>query len=104
MKKITVTTTAWLTKYGDPESLFRKDCASIDGLAFSKNDMTSCGWSKVGPAKITVEVPDMDALVTYKIEALRAEVKSIRADAEVRAGDIEEKIQKLLAITYEVPA
>lgn len=62
------------------------------------------GYAKVGTAQVTVTFFDRDTVVTEKISALRSELQTVRANAQLKAKEIEGEIQKLLAITNEVAA
>lgn len=58
------------------------------------------GYTYVGVAEVTVEVPDLRELVDHKVEALRQQEVSIRAEATAKCTAIEGQIQNLLAIEY----
>jgi hypothetical protein len=58
------------------------------------------GYTYVGPAEITVDVPDLRELVENKINALREQATTIRAEATAKCTEIEGQIQNLLAIEY----
>jgi hypothetical protein len=62
------------------------------------------GWSKVGTAAITVEIADTDALIANKVESLKAELQAHRSNSQVKENELQDKISKLLAITYEATA
>jgi hypothetical protein len=62
------------------------------------------GWSKVGTATITVEIADTDALIANKVESLKAELQAHRSNSQVKENELQDKISKLLAITYEATA
>ncbi|MBK5204322.1 MAG: hypothetical protein JJD98_02625 [Polaromonas sp.] len=104
MKVITGKTKAWLTSYNGPDDLLGDPDKAVAAIALSNNDMTSSGWTFVGRATVTFECADNDTLVLNKVAALRGELQSVRANAEVAAGKLELKIQNLLAITNEVMA
>lgn len=105
MRTITGKTTAWLASHQGPEALVgKKESQLIGDLYYANHDMSSQGWSKVGKATITLEIPEDDQLIANKVDALRKEITRTRADAEVKARDLEEKVQQLLAITNEVAA
>ena len=91
---------AFLSEYSPigPEELGKLTDASR--LLFSTTDMTKSGWTYVGEAEISVTVVDTETLVANKVEALRNQVQSIRANAAVEASRLEDQIQQLLAITY----
>lgn len=102
MKTITGKTKAWLTQFGSPDELLGDPNNAVGAVAYQSQDMTSAGWTFVGNATITFECADNDTLIINKVAALRGELQSVRAKAEVEAGALELKIQKLLAITNEV--
>jgi hypothetical protein len=58
------------------------------------------GYTYIGPATVTVEVPDLRGLVDSKVEALRKQAVAIRAKATAECTEIESQIQNLLAIEY----
>lgn len=96
------TQSAWLGSYSGltPEDFKNPKEKIIDGLSFAKvgQDMTSTGWTYVGEATITVELVDKDTLINNKVEALRAEAVTIRAEATMKCTRIEEKINQLLCL------
>lgn len=100
MATVTTKTKAWLTKYSatTPQQLA---AGKTDGLIYSDADMTSEGWSVVGEAEITVTLFSHDQLIANKVDALRAEAKSVRAAATARVTQIESQIQNLLAISFD---
>lgn len=69
---------------------------------FSHNDKywAEQGYTYVGPATVTVEVPDMRDLVGNKVAALRQQEVAIRADATAKCTAIQSQIQSLLAIEH----
>jgi hypothetical protein len=58
------------------------------------------GYTYIGEATITVEVPDERTLIDSKVEALREEIKTTRAEATAKVTKLEGQIQQLLAIEY----
>lgn len=64
-------------------------------------DMSGYGWTFVGNAEITLDVPDEKALIENKVAALREEAKLVKADATARVTQIEGQIQSLLAISCD---
>jgi hypothetical protein len=101
MKTITGKTKAWLSESGSPDALLGDNHgAAVSSLSFCSWDMKSVGWTYVGEATITVDIPDHDTLIGNKVESLRAEKQQILAEAQAKATQLEGQIQKLLAITY----
>lgn len=104
-RTITGEINAYLHGSGDPELLRGDLREAISELAFCTSDsMESVGWTRVGKATITVEIPDDKQLVENKVESLRAQKDSVLAKATATATEIERKIQNLLAISYDSEA
>jgi hypothetical protein len=58
------------------------------------------GYTYIGEATIAVDVPDEKALIDSKVEALREEIKTTRAEATAKCTQLEGQIQQLLAIEF----
>lgn len=98
MTTITGSTTAWLTYHGDIRSLRdQKPDELVSSLGYSTNDMTSHGWIAIGQAEVRLVMPAESVLLSNQIEALRLQQREALAKAE----DFEQRIKKLLAISYE---
>jgi hypothetical protein len=95
-------TKAWLTEYSyvGPQDLFNPEYQG-GGITYSSQEMQSQGWTEIGDAEITVRLLDQQTMTDNKVAALREELKTVRAEAHKKAVEIEDKIAKLLAITYE---
>jgi hypothetical protein len=102
MATITGKTKVWLSQYSGvtPKSL-EDGTAQVDSFYYSDSDMTDIGYAHVGEAEVTLKVFETKTIITNKVEALKEEAKAIRAEAHEKCVRIEEKIQNLLAITYE---
>lgn len=59
------------------------------------------GYLRLSTRTDMVRVPSREDLISAKIGGLTAERQRIRAEAEKRATEIEQEIQKLLAISYD---
>lgn len=83
----------WRTSYTHPEGMF----------TFFENDMSICGPEYVCIRKVEMEVdvPDDFDPRPAQIDALRKEKTKILAEAQARANNIEEQVQRLLAIEYK---
>lgn len=105
-RTITATVGAWLTssEYVGPDDLNKTPEHVINVLSFVAHDMTKRGWTRVGDAEITITLVDEKTLISNKVGALRNELQAVRAEAQLRANDLESKIQKLLAIEYTAEA
>lgn len=66
-------------------------------------DMTSCGpeYVPIKEIEVEVEIPDDFDPAPQQIAALRAKKQEIQANAQVQANNIEEQIQRLLAIEFK---
>lgn len=96
------TTDVWLTgsSHWDIERL--KNSNSVNDFTFAKHDMSDHGWIRVGTAEVSISIiANETEIVTVQVDALREQVKSIRAKAHREVSELEDKIQNLLAITYE---
>ena len=101
--KVTAMMHAYLHKESDvtPQEL-QSDKGVQRMTFFSDNSKfwTEQGYTYVGPAQITVEVPELRELVENKVAALRDEAAATRAEATRRCTEIEAQIQNLLAIEF----
>ena len=93
---------AYLTGDNGPEELRDQGVKCLTLSPYS--GMGSVGWTLVGNASITVEIPDERQLVENKVESLKAEATKLRAETEARLTEIDRKINTLLAITFEAPS
>lgn len=86
-----------------PEILQRSDPVKVlDALSFSSLDsMENIGWTRVGIARIVVEIVDEQRIVANKVTSLRAEKVKVVADATAKATEIERRIQSLLALPFD---
>ena len=91
----------WITEYSDIGPQDFKDGMPVNGLSFYDADMTDQGWTRVGDAEITIEVPDASTMIANKVEALKAQQRKLLGDAQAKATRIDAQIQKLLAITCD---
>lgn len=100
-RTVTATTKAWLTQSYGPEDLLLAPEEVVKRLYYTNQGMTTLGWTCVGTAAVTVELVEEKKLVDNKIEALKGELQSTLAAAEMAANKIRGQIQNLLALTYE---
>lgn len=100
MKTIKGTVKAWLPEYYGPQDLCGTHEKAMKALAFTDANMASSGWALVGIANVSLKIPSEDVLITNKIEALKTEKQTIRAEAEMKSRVIDKKIQELLAIEF----
>ena len=103
MKKIIGSSKAWLTQYNrlNPEDI--QGDKVIQELTFCAADMRASGWTYVGEATITVDmVLSPNELIASKIETLKSQQARLRVEAQEKCNLLEDKIQNLLAITFEI--
>lgn len=63
---------------------------------------TEIGYTYIGEASVTVEVPDERVLIDNKVTALREEIKTARAESTAKITQLEGQIQQLLCIENSV--
>lgn len=61
-------------------------------------------YTLVGKADISITFSPRADIVANKVDVLRTELQTVRAKAQLKANEIEQQIQNLLAITNEVSA
>jgi hypothetical protein len=101
--KVTAKVHAYLPKSSDltPQELqTEKGVNRMTFFASNDKYWSEMGYTYVGPAEVTVEVPDLREMVENKVAALREEMAATRAKATARCTEIESQIQNLLAIEY----
>lgn len=98
--EVTQTVSAWLTPNSltSPDEITDPNKVRLGDLSYTNLDMTECGYTLIGKARITLALPDRERLIDSKVASMRAEVKKIRAEAEAKARHIENQISNLLAI------
>ena len=70
----------------------------------SLKNYLSGGFIVVGQARITVDYSTPAELDAQRLDALKAELQTARAQAQKRENEILDRISKLQAIGYEVEA
>ena len=103
MKKIIGATKAWLPDHSPltPEEM--QGDKAIQQLSFCTADMKTSGWTYVGEATITVDMMlSPSELIASKIETLKSQQARLRVEAQEKCNLLEDKIQNLLAITFEI--
>lgn len=103
--KITTKCIAYMSEHCGlgPEDFKSPEKIDATNLIFSAHAWTNGppdGWTYVGEAEVSVEIPAVDDIISAKVDSLKAKVKSIRADAEAQINFIESQISNLLAIEY----
>ena len=59
------------------------------------------GFAPIGTATVTIELHTNDQIMAAKIEALQAQLQTVRAENQQRENAILDKISKLQAISYD---
>jgi hypothetical protein len=96
--QVTIETKAYLSDSSNvtPDQLQTPEGARH--LSFFKSDMTGYSYTYIGPATVTVDVPDQRTLVESKVASLRAQAANLRAETTAKCTAIEGQIQQLLCI------
>jgi len=95
----------WVTAEDVRRMALEDPSRAINMLAFTSvdNDMTKHDWIEVGTAEVTITLlPPEDTTVKH-VEAIRKQITEVQADAQRKVNALEDRISKLLAITYEEP-
>lgn len=90
----------------DIEDRAKRDPAdAVAGLAYTHadQDMSDCGWIEVGTATITATLNNNETVNAKQVENLKAQIQEIQAEAHKKVQVLQDRIQSLLAITYEEP-
>ena len=99
--KLTSTATAWITSHCrlSPEQILNPTGDQLlRDVAFTDLDMSTHGYTKIGTATIEFDLIDRNEMIDNKVVALRAEMQTIKADAQVKVQKLEDQLQSLLAI------
>ena len=102
-EKITGVTRAWFSDnyFGPEEAANATPDQVVRSVAYSNAEMGDLGWTLIGPATITIEIPEPKELILNKIASLRATIQKTRADAEVACGRMHQQIAKLEALDWD---
>ena len=99
--KIKTVTTAWISNSCplSPEQILNPTGEILlKATAFTDTDMSAVGWVKIGTATIEFDLIDRNEMIDNKVLALQAEMKIVKADAQVKVQKLEDQLQSLLAI------
>jgi len=67
------------------------------------NAITTTEQTNIATANMVMNAATMESMmVANKVDSLRKEISKTRSDAEMKVRSLEDKVQKLLAITNEV--
>ena len=100
MNSITATVKAWHTS---PEYAHEDDLKNPAALMYTNSDMRDMGWLCVGDADITVRITvSREDLNASMCDTLRKQIEDIRAKAQREVNQLQERINILQALTYEV--
>ena len=61
------------------------------------------GYSLIGTATVTIELHTNDQITAAKLEALQAQLQTVRAENQQRENAILDEISKLTAISHDEP-
>lgn len=103
MKTKTETSPVWLSKY-DMEYLPTIHEVPLSSLSYTGHDMTSAEWVKVGTAEITVTYREANEMREQAAESIRAQMADAAAKYQAMQTELQDRLNKLLAIGYEEQA
>jgi hypothetical protein len=102
--KRTTETFAWLsdTSLDSIENLYMLSPVDLANKVtfYSNENFGGMGYSKIGVATITIELLEQSEMFENKLEALKRDLVTVKAAAQAKVQEIEEKIQNLMAISY----
>ncbi len=104
MSKLTDTCSVWVSNPGTGLDYFRNPDFEFASFSFvvSEVDFSPYGYFKIADAEIRLtNVVDEVQLLSCSVEYLRAKQAEARAEAEKKAMEIEEQINRLLAIEFK---
>jgi delta-aminolevulinic acid dehydratase/porphobilinogen synthase len=99
--KTKTTTTVWLIAHS---SLSPNQVITATGEQLVANvcltalDMAKHGYTMIGAATIEFDLIGPSEMIDNKIVALRAELQTVKADAQVKVQKLEDQLNSLLAI------
>jgi len=94
-------TIAWLRSIShmSPEQVLTASADQlVEEVMFTQLNMADRGYTKVGTATIEFDLIDRNTMIDNKIVSLRAELQTVKAEAQVTVQKLEEQLQSLLAI------
>ncbi|MCL2899759.1 hypothetical protein [Brenneria tiliae] len=83
-------------------TLYFHQCPHSKNIVVTTCDMSQQGYTLFGTCAVTAPVPQVSPadLVNLQVENLKNQQQKILADAQVKAGELEDKIQRLLCIEH----
>ena len=94
---------AYLDNYSDISDVARGIQMPLICIDDSSGYYEQQGYSLIGTATVTIELHTNDQIMAAKIEALQAQLQTVRAENQRRENAILDKISKLTAISYDEP-
>jgi len=83
-----------------PEQLAAMTPTQLAGIViFFDGDFSDIGYSMIGTAKVEFDLVPPDQMIALKIDALQRDITTVKAAAQQKVAELEEKLQSLLAIT-----
>jgi hypothetical protein len=87
-----------------PADLASRDGSELMGKVHLCPHSMPSEYARIGSATVTVTFNSTDDIVTGRVDALQAEQRRLKGEAEAAVTKLERQIQRLLAITHEVTA
>ena len=100
--QVKITAKAYISKYAMLEDVVSGRQAPLI-ITESHGFFESQGYHEIGDATVTIELHTNDRIMAAKLEALQAQLQTVRAENQQRENAILDKISKLTAISYDEP-
>ncbi|EHD22100.1 MULTISPECIES: hypothetical protein [Brenneria] len=84
-------------------TLYFHQCPYSKNIVVTTCDMSQQGYTLLGTHTDTFPVPQVSPvdLINLQIDTLKNQQQKILADAQIKAGELEDKIQRLLCIEHQ---
>ena len=98
--KVQFAAKAYLTSYHDITEV--ANCSHMPMICHGDSGyFEKQGYTLIGTAEVTIELHTEDQIMAAKLEALQAQLQTVRAENQQRENAILDEISKLTAISYD---
>jgi hypothetical protein len=99
MNTIKIWVPEYSMKYVDLSDLNKPE--NKEWFIFSNSDMSDMAYTLIGMGEVECSFFSRAEIQNNAVEALKAQMQEVRAKAEKKVTELQEKIQQLLVITNE---
>ena len=100
-----LTKSVWLTesapKYIDLNAIRKSEESGWFMYSEIDSDMAKYGCTLIGTAEIEITMLDQSNITANAINAIKTQIQDVRAESESKINGLQDKINKLLAISNE---